>query len=153
MKFKCKNCGACCGVVPFTAGEYEKIKERAEKLNLKFVSILQEIPFVLPNGKNTKIKKLLYFEKRQYEIIINKFGELKNLTELQIIDDKLICCGFRIDGKCEIYDDRPYICRKFGTNGNENKFLRCPHTSIILRIQWKIKALFDIIFSRGKIKN
>ncbi|GEM_PF-4825131 len=150
MNFKCKNCGACCGVVPFSAGEYEKIKEKAKELNIEFIGVLQEIPFELPNGKNVSMKKLLYFEKKQYDIIITKNGNLKNLTDLKKIDDKELLCCFRKDGKCMIYDQRPYVCRKFGTCGNENLFLRCPHTNIILKLQWKIKAMYDIIFSRKK---
>lgn len=36
-----------------------------------------------------------------------------------------LTCDKLIDGKCSIYEDRPFICRVFGAVKSER--MRCPH--------------------------
>lgn len=70
----CKEgCSDCCGPVPFTDEEWEKVKDRPKR---------------------------------------KEDGSLK--------------CQFLIDNKCSIYEDRPYLCRIFGTTKGVQK-LECPH--------------------------
>lgn len=48
-------------------------------------------------------------------------------TEWDRIDNKLkgesLNCPYSLNGSCDIYDDRPIICRLFGTVDK----LKCPH--------------------------
>lgn len=71
---KCvEGCSDCCGAVPFSDKEWEKVKDR-------------------PKRK----------------------------------EDGSLACKFLINNKCSIYEDRPYICRIFGTTKGV-KELECPH--------------------------
>lgn len=40
-------------------------------------------------------------------------------------DPKTLKCGFLQDGKCSVYDRRPFLCRLFGTVDNPR--MACPH--------------------------
>jgi hypothetical protein len=50
-------------------------------------------------------------------------------TEWQIITDKRkgtsIDCPYSMTGKCDIYAQRPFMCRIFGTSDDPR--LKCPH--------------------------
>jgi len=65
--FPCNRCMECCGPVPFSKWEWERLEDKRKG---------------------------------------------KGLT-----------CPYAVDGKCEIYDKRPLMCRLFGAVVN----LRCPH--------------------------
>lgn len=70
--FTCEpGCTDCCGPVPFSKWEWERIKDKRK-------------------------------------------GDIKTLT-----------CPYAVGGRCEIYEQRPLICRLFGAVDVET--LRCPH--------------------------
>ncbi len=68
----CKpGCSDCCGPVPFTLWEWERVQDR-------------------------------------------RHGDWSSLK-----------CPYAVNGRCEIYEQRPFMCRLFGTT--EDARLRCPH--------------------------
>ena len=97
-KFKCKRCGKCCGVVSFTRKEYKKIQRKAKKMKIAFVK-----------------KEYGYFTKKASR----RLDELDKKEKIKgNIEQDLICPFLFFDKKglayCEIYEDRPKICRDFG---------------------------------------
>ena len=112
--FVCKRCGKCCGVVPFTAKEYDRIRKIAQKKHIGFIK--QE-----ENGKVFYLAKCL----------AKKVTDIYNdaLAGKEISLDNLTCPFLEFDeaGKasCTIYELRPDVCRLFGHGGHPN--LVCPH--------------------------
>lgn len=112
--FVCKRCGKCCGVVPFTAKEYDRIRKIAQKKHIGFIK--QE-----ENGKVFYLAKCL----------AKKVTDIYNdaLAGKEISLDNLTCPFLEFDeaGKasCTIYELRPDVCRVFGHGGHPN--LVCPH--------------------------
>jgi len=93
MKFKCKNCGACCRdfgkhknlpLFEWEAEDLRKIaKERGIELNIK------------PTKDN------IHLDKKSGEMFSLLYGMFN------------VPCPFHIDNKCSIYEQRPLICRQF----------------------------------------
>lgn len=55
-----------------------------------------------------------------------KLAEDKKGTKFVIAPTKDLSCIFKNDqGGCDIYDERPEVCRKFG--GESHPLLRCPY--------------------------
>lgn len=112
--FVCKRCGKCCGVVPFTAKEYDRIRKIAQKKHIGFIK--QE-----ENGKVFYLAKCL----------AKKVTDIYNdaLAGKEISLDNLTCPFLEFDeaGKasCTIYELRPDVCRVFGHGGHPN--LVCPY--------------------------
>jgi len=75
--FQCKpGCQDCCGPVPFSRTEWNRIADK----------------------RTTTARKT------------------PSLT-----------CPYAVDGKCECYEHRPFVCRLFGTVTTEGSLMRCPH--------------------------
>jgi Fe-S-cluster containining protein len=115
FEFKCNRCGRCCGLVPFTRSDYKRVRRKAEKLRIPFVK--KEI-----EGRIT------YLVKR----IIEKIGQAGDIGKVNPKD--IICPFLEFDkadkASCKIYDDRPEICRMFGTEGWKGVYLCCPYQNI-----------------------
>lgn len=108
--FKCKRCGKCCGIVPFSKTEYKEVQHIAQKLHISFI-------------KNKIGDKTIYFPKRT----------LKNLIQLEKDNSVDLTCPFlKFEGmftSCLIYEKRPEICRLFGKGGHP--YLICPNNLIM----------------------
>jgi Fe-S-cluster containining protein len=115
FEFKCNRCGRCCGLIPFTRSDYKRIRRKAEKLRVSFVK--REI-----EGHIT------YLVKR----IIEKIEQAGNIEKVNPKD--IICSFLEFDNvnkaSCKIYDDRPEICRMFGSEGWKGVYLCCPYQNI-----------------------
>jgi Fe-S-cluster containining protein len=112
FEFKCKHCGRCCGLIPLTRTDYKRIRQKAEKLHISFV-------------KQTIEGHTTYLVKR----IVEKIQRAGNIEK---VDPKDIVCPFLNYDKdkkssCKIYEDRPQICRMFGTEGWRGVSLCCPY--------------------------
>ena len=121
VEFKCKRCGKCCGIVPFSKQEYNAIRDIAKKMHISFV-------------KEDMMGKTVYFPKHTYK----KFIEVAEIAQKQgrLIDnqtDGLRCPFLAYDEKglayCKIYEHRPEICRLFGKGGHP--FLTCPNNPLV----------------------
>jgi Fe-S-cluster containining protein len=115
FEFKCQRCGRCCGLTPFTRTDYKRIRIKAEKLHIPFVK--QTIA-----GHTTYLVKC----------IVDKVQQVGNIEK---VNPKDIVCPFleRNEDKttfCKIYEDRPMICRMFGTEGWRGITLCCPYQNI-----------------------
>lgn len=112
--FVCKRCGKCCGVVPFTAKEYDRIRKIAQKKHIGFIK--QE-----ENGK------VFYLAKCLAKKVTDIYNDALSGKEISL--DNLTCPFLEFDdsGKasCTIYELRPEVCRLFGHGGHPN--LVCPH--------------------------
>ena len=114
--FQCRRCGECCGIVPFSRAEYKRIKKLADKRGIEFV-------------KNKEYGRTLYFQKE----VLRRLHELKeagNLSDAKLITANIICLfktGTNADGvcSCQIYNDRPAVCRAFGGPDQPPHF-QCP---------------------------
>lgn len=114
------RCGKCCGLVPFTKQEYERIRDYAKKNHIGFV----KVDF---GGKTT------YFPKHVYEKFVKASEEASKTGRLLDNDlDGLRCpfLGFDDMGLafCKIYENRPEVCRLFGKG--KHPFLRCPNNPL-----------------------
>ncbi len=98
--FKCiEGCTDCCGPVPATREE--------RRLNPEFLPTAADIIHVLQNGAASQ-------------------EELKAAPRLAdwAYGAGCLSCPYEIaHGGCAIYDDRPFLCRIYGTTQN----LPCPH--------------------------
>ena len=105
--FNCKNhhskCKAgCCGIVPMS-------KERWDRNQDKIVTSPIKVEYPGWTGKmETKDKREWVME-----------GEVLPITET------LKCCFLNEDLSCNIYEDRPDICREFGSE--DHLQLSCPY--------------------------
>lgn len=72
-------------------------------------------------------KKVITPWKRLVEHGIGNNGEMLYVAVVDEDFNKNKCPFLRDDYKCNIYDQRPWICRAFGTppKGNKSKFLQC----------------------------
>lgn len=121
VEFKCKRCGKCCGIVPFSKQEYNAIRDIAKKMHISFV-------------KEDMMGKTVYFPKHTYK----KFLEVAEIAHKQgrLIDnqtDGLRCPFLDYDENglayCKIYEHGPEICRLFGKGGHP--FLTCPNNPLV----------------------
>ena len=73
VEFKCKRCGKCCGIVPFSKQEYNAIRDIAKKMHISFV-------------KEDMMGKTVYFPKHTYK----KFLEVAEIAHKQgrLIDNQ-----------------------------------------------------------------
>ena len=115
FEFKCRRCGRCCGLTPFTRADYKRIRRRAEKLRITFV-------------KESVEGHTVYFVKRIA-------GKVKQAGSIEKVDGKDLTCPFmQIDADkktaCVIYDERPELCRKFGNEGWRGVSLCCPYQDL-----------------------
>jgi Fe-S-cluster containining protein len=114
FEFRCNRCGRCCGLVPFTRVDYKRIRRKAEQLHIPFAKQIIE-------GHTVYLVRC----------IVDK---VKRAGSIERVDPKDIVCPFleQMDGKssCKIYDDRPMICRMFGTEGWRGVSLCCPYQNI-----------------------
>jgi Fe-S-cluster containining protein len=82
----------------------------------------------IPLIKETIEGHTTYFVKR----IIEKIQQAGSVEKVNPND--LICPFLEFDDKkkssCKIYDDRPTICRMFGTEGWRGMYLCCPYQNI-----------------------
>jgi Fe-S-cluster containining protein len=58
------------------------------------------------------------FSKWEWDRIADK----RKPTEEQ---EKILICPYAVDGRCEIYEKRPLLCRMFGAV--DDPLLTCPH--------------------------
>lgn len=56
-KFNCSNCGLCCGVVPITENEFDKIKRFVKKMSLQQI-------YRLKNQERTLLE-CIFFDKEK----------------------------------------------------------------------------------------
>lgn len=79
---------------------------------------LQELYAQIPSFKCkegcTDCCGFIMFSKREWQKIPKKFHK-----------PECIACPYSANGACEIYEDRPFICRLYGTVDTPR--LRCPH--------------------------
>jgi Fe-S-cluster containining protein len=66
---------------------------------------------------------------RNRHLLQRRVKVLDNIFPGQIIAaDKNLVCGFlTADFKCAIYNERPEVCRKFGSIGETHEMLICAH--------------------------
>jgi Fe-S-cluster containining protein len=101
LKLKCK--AACCGPFPIQADLWERLKHKAER---QIISVKR---FISPILTKAFVEGKIDAEEAEHVYVE---------TEL---DPELKChrCPFlSYDYKCNIYDDRPFVCREFGTESN-----------------------------------
>jgi Fe-S-cluster containining protein len=112
FKFECKRCGRCCGLTPFTRSDYKRVRRQAEKLRVPFV-------------KQSIEGHTVYFVRS----IVEKALQAGDINKVSPKD--IICPFLEYDEKkkssCKIYDDRPSVCRMFGTEGWRGFYLNCPY--------------------------
>lgn len=112
--FVCKRCGKCCGIVPFEAKEYDRIRKIAQKRHISFIK--QE-----ENGK------VFYIAKCLAKKINNAYNDAIAGKDISL--DKIVCPFLEYDAKGKasstIYDLRPEVCRLFGNGGHP--CLVCPN--------------------------
>ena len=76
---------------------------------------------LVPIPKDTYIKN-----KHLLQRTVKEFDDV--LPGQVIAADENMICGFLTkDFKCAIYDERPDVCRKFGSIGETHVMLICPH--------------------------
>lgn len=113
--FNCKRCGKCCGFVPFSPLEFEAIKGIAREKNIDF----------------TFVDKIGYVPSKLVDSFLSIDIGKDDLSKINKKLDTLVCPFLEFDvlGKsnCSIYENRPFVCRLFGTQGNSNKNLKCPN--------------------------
>lgn len=107
----CKNChkkcqAACCGVCPIPKDIFERNKE-------KIISNPCEILEV--NGPD--------IADDLGETTINELKERKGKDFIIPITKNMKCCFLNEDLSCNIYQDRPNICKKFGDESH--LFMTC----------------------------
>ena len=109
MTFKCKRCGDCCGIVPFSRAERKAAEKQAQGMGVDFV-------------KNKMGERTVYFaskpEFKNGQFDPDKFRANFFTCPFLQRDEKGLC-------SCAIYDVRPQVCRKFGHGGHP--LLQCPH--------------------------
>jgi len=112
LEFKCKRCGQCCGLTPFTIADYKLVRRKAEKLHISFV-------------KESINERTVYFVKS----IVEKVQKAGSFEKVDAKD--LVCPFLEYDAdkkaSCKIYDERPEVCRLFGDEGWRGMALTCPH--------------------------
>lgn len=115
----CKDCGECCCLVAFTEYERDSVKKIARELGL----LWKKLP--LQRSKNfTEILFFPYHKNNQ-----DKIDQLQDYMSLVHSED--IPCPFLIKDKsskktaCSCYEQRPEICRNFGTLGKIHEHLLC----------------------------
>lgn len=115
FEFRCKRCGRCCGLTPFTRSDYKRIRRKAEKLRVAFVKQVVE-------------GHTIYLSKRIVDAV-QRAGGIDNVNMKDIV-----CPFLEYDtdkrASCVIYDDRPEICRMFGTEGWRGVMFCCPYQNI-----------------------
>lgn len=108
--FKCRRCGKCCGIVPFTKAEYKAIENFAKKKHISFV-------------KTEFCGKKVYMPKKLTKEIF-KMYDTKDISGI----DNMRCPFLEYNAlglaSCMIYENRPEVCRAFG-NG-KHPCLKCP---------------------------
>jgi Fe-S-cluster containining protein len=98
--FKCiEGCTDCCGPVPATREE--------RRLNPEFLHTAADIIHVLQKGAASPVE----------------LGKAPRLADWAYGAGCLSCPYVIEHGGCAIYDDRPLLCRLYGTTAN----LPCPH--------------------------
>jgi Fe-S-cluster containining protein len=109
-EFKCKRCGGCCGLAPFTKADYKAAWRKAKNLGVTLVK--QQI-----EGKRFYIPRSI--ERR-----------LARETQENIAKHPLVCPFVKIapgGAVCMIYELRPEICRLFGEHSEQHDLLKCPN--------------------------
>jgi Fe-S-cluster containining protein len=110
--FECTRCGRCCGLTPFTRADYKQVRSHAKKLHVSFV-------------KKTIEGHTTYLAKSIVEAV-ERAGDINKVSQKDITCPFLEC-GENNKTSCKIYDDRPMICRMFGTEGWRGFSLHCPY--------------------------
>lgn len=113
-EFKCKRCGKCCGIVPFTKSEYKAIKNIAKKRHIGFV-------------KQEMYGKIVYLPKKLVKEL-NDIYETKDINKVENLKCPFLEYDAMGKATCIIYENRPEVCRLFG-NGN-HPCLKCPNYKI-----------------------
>ena len=107
--FKCKRCGACCGIVPFNRAEMKAARQQAREMGIIFY-------------------KWEWGEKTVY-IPTKKEYKNRKFPADNIPADVMTCPFLKRDFNglcsCAIYDIRPQVCRVFGHGGHP--LLQCPN--------------------------
>lgn len=114
----CTSCGECCCSVAFSDDERYAVRKIARKMNIQW----KRLDISLPRG-GVKIRFLPYTE-QNYDIV----SALKDYKSL--VDSPDIPCPFLLPNgenktKCACYENRPDVCRKFGTIGAQNYLYLC----------------------------
>lgn len=74
------------------------------------------------------IPKRLFEEKRHLLQREVEVLEAEDLPGVVMPFDKNLTCGFLTkDFRCAIYNDRPEVCKKFGSIAETHEMLICPH--------------------------
>lgn len=99
---KCKGC--CCGICPIPKEIFDKNKNK----------IVREVLHIIPrNGPDVPDEG----------ISINAIAQEKNIEMVVPLTEDAKCCFLNQDLSCNIYEDRPKICRKFGDESHP--FMTC----------------------------
>lgn len=99
-----KNCGKCCGQIPFMKSDIDKLKEFERKK-------------LIPKDFFAHVK-LSSYEKLITDIIFKD----ERVTHMSSTSHKDNCCFLGSQKQCTIYKKRPEVCRLFG----EIPALQCP---------------------------
>ncbi len=123
LKFKCTACGDCCNSTP-SMTIFESIR-----LSDKFISVFR-ITNILDADKLFKTNKDALYD---HAVLYKNKGSKRHFIE--IIADTIQpyatkkCSAKGIDNLCEIYEERPEICRmipfrtRYGTGPSYNEYL------------------------------
>jgi Fe-S-cluster containining protein len=114
--FVCRRCGGCCGLAPFGKKDYKAVYRTAKNMGITFVKM--------------NIENHVHYIPRSTARILEAH------TPEEIASGSVdITCPFLTkdeNGKslCRIYDMRPEVCRLFGINKENHRYLVCPHQEV-----------------------
>lgn len=107
-RFVCKQCGDCCKNFSIQLSEEAKDEKIIFYLEDKVSMVLWEWE------KNELIKEAetrdIYFAAKPVSFFFDKISNTPVLLSWTMSHDS---CPFLSDGKCSIYDKRPFVCRMF----------------------------------------
>jgi Fe-S-cluster containining protein len=118
--FICQRCGRCCGPVYFNKVEYKTIQRHANNMGITMVKgKIGESIFYLPR---TLSRKLLLPKE-----------EVARLIETGGLDCPFLGKDKEGNSLCRIYDQRPEVCRLFGSHPELDRRMKCPKQKEVRR--------------------
>lgn len=113
--FVCQRCGKCCGVAPFTSKEFLGIEQEAKKRGVIFDRCEDKNgnPFYIDHNANAAMMSAIHS--------LHGMGAIANYR------CPFLEIGSNGKSKCAIYNNRPEVCRLFGTNPENHPLLKCPN--------------------------
>lgn len=105
MHHKCK--AACCGMCPIPADIYNRNLDK-----------------IVEQPISTEYARQPDLEDCNGEMAVSKIKSCKEIGYVIPITKSLKCCFLNKDYTCNIYDDRPFLCRKYGDESHH--LMSCP---------------------------